>query len=276
MQFDWHALGTSAASASFLVLGVSLGALLFLESLLPRGTPPAERARLIHLGRNLSLWLIGILVVRVGIDPAFLDFATTLAQPTWGISSLGLAQWQVLLIGLILFDLIAYWDHRISHSWKPLWVLHAVHHSDADVDASTAIRAHPLEAVVSIFVSFGILYGLGIPVWVYFLRSALMAPLAVFHHASIEFPERIDRCMRWVFVSPRMHRIHHSDREHQTNSNYGHMFTWWDRIFGTYSDPTQTKESELRFGLSALREARMQTLWGALKTPVFVWGRDRV
>lgn len=276
MQFDWHALGSAAANTSLLVLGVSLGALLLAESLLPRGALLPERARIAHLGRNLSLWLMGTLVIQLGIDPAFLDFAKTLAQPTWGVSSLGLAQWQVFLIGVIIFDLVAYWDHRISHHFKPLWALHAVHHSDADVDTTTAIRAHPLEAVVSIFVSFGILYGFGIPVWVYFLRSALMAPLALFHHANVEFPERIDRVMRWVLVSPRMHRIHHSDREQETNSNYGHMFTWWDRIFGTYCDPAQTKESELRFGLTALRDAPMQTLWGALRTPVFVWGRDRV
>jgi sterol desaturase/sphingolipid hydroxylase (fatty acid hydroxylase superfamily) len=275
LSIDWPALGTTLSSHATLILGVSLGLLYALEAIRPQRGLMQDPLRLRHLGVNLALWFLGVSIAQFAIEPVF-GFTAKLIAPDWGIAALGLPLGLTLLIGVLLFDLFAYFDHRISHHFRPLWALHLVHHSDPHVDCSTAIRAHPGEAVVSVFLSFGFLALLGIPVWVYLVRAAFMAPLALWHHANIAIPESLDRAIRWVVVSPRMHLLHHSPREAQTNSNYGHMFSIWDRMFGTYRDPDAADARHGEFGLTALAASKFQTLLGALKSPAVAFQRDRL
>jgi sterol desaturase/sphingolipid hydroxylase (fatty acid hydroxylase superfamily) len=236
----------------------------------------ADALRLRHLGLNLSLWVVGLFLAQFFVEP-LLGLSAKLFSPDWGIAALKLPGIGELALGVLLFDLFAYFDHRISHHFRPLWALHVVHHSDPQVDASTAIRAHPGEAIVSVLLSFGFLALLGIPAWVYFIRSALMTPLALFHHANVAMPPSWDRAMRLVIVSPRMHLLHHSPHEHYTNSNYSHMFSMWDRIFGTYRDPDALEAPQQReFGLAALAAPVHQSFWGALKSPLVAFKRDRL
>jgi sterol desaturase/sphingolipid hydroxylase (fatty acid hydroxylase superfamily) len=275
LTIDWPALGAVLASYATLILGVSLGFLYAFEAIRPQRGLAEDAERLRHLGVNLVLWFLGVALAQFAIEPVF-GFTGKLLAPNWGLASLGLPQGLMLVVGVLLFDLFAYFDHRISHHFRPLWALHIVHHSDPQVDCSTAIRAHPGEAVVSVFLSFGFLALLGIPVWVYFIRAAFMVPLALWHHANIALPALMDRAIRWVVVTPRMHLLHHSPREEQTNSNYGHMFSVWDRMFGTYRDPDAADARHSEFGLTALASRQFQTILGALKSPAVAFQRERL
>ncbi len=275
MNIDWLALGVTVSSHATLILGVSLGLLYAVEAMRPQRQLSTDPVRLRHLGVNLALWFFGVTIAQFAIEPVF-GFTAKLIAPDWGLASLGWSQGITLLIGFLAFDLFAYFDHRISHHFRPFWALHIVHHSDMQVDCSTAIRAHPGEAVLSVFLSFGFLALAGIPVWVYFLRAALMAPLALFHHANIALPNGFDRALRLLIVSPRMHLLHHSPVERYTNSNYGHMFSVWDRIFGTYRDPDAVGTSQDRFGLNALSAPHHQSFLGALKSPAVAFQQVRL
>jgi sterol desaturase/sphingolipid hydroxylase (fatty acid hydroxylase superfamily) len=276
LSIDWPALGLALSHYTILILGVTLGVLYTFEAARPMRESTADAARVRHLGINVALWGLGVFLAQFFIQPAF-GLTAKLLAPDWGIATLHLTGLAQLALGVFLFDLFAYFDHRISHHFRPLWSLHIVHHSDPHVDASTAIRAHPCEAIVSVLLSFGFLALLGIPAWVYFIRSALMAPLALFHHANISMPQSWDRAMRLLIVSPRMHLLHHSPHEHYTNSNYGHMFSIWDRMFGTYRDPDAVAASTRNeFGLAALAAPAYQNLWGTLKSPLVAFQRDRL
>jgi sterol desaturase/sphingolipid hydroxylase (fatty acid hydroxylase superfamily) len=278
LNIDWPALGVAVSSQAILILSIGLGLLYAVEAARPQRQLSADAARLRHLGVNLALWFIGLLIAQFAIEPIF-GFTSKLLAPDWGLASLGWPHIVTLLIGILAFDLFAYFDHRISHHFRPFWALHIVHHSDTQVDCSTAIRAHPGEAVLSVFLSFGFLALAGIPIWVYFLRAALMAPLALFHHANIDLPSGVDRVLRLLIVSPRMHLLHHSPDERYTNSNYGHMFSLWDRLFGTYRDPDAVDAVDSargEFGLTALAEPKHQSLIGALKSPLMAFQHTRL
>jgi sterol desaturase/sphingolipid hydroxylase (fatty acid hydroxylase superfamily) len=281
LNIDWPALGVAVSSQAILILSISLGLLYAVEAARPQRQLSADAARLRHLGVNLALWFIGIFIAQFAIEPIF-GLTSKLLAPDWGLASLGWPHTVTLLIGILAFDLFAYFDHRISHHFRPFWALHIVHHSDTQVDCSTAIRAHPGEAVLSVFLSFGFLALAGIPVWVYFLRAGLMAPLALFHHANIDLPSGFDRVFRLLIVSPRMHLLHHSPDERYTNSNYGHMFSVWDRLFGTYRDPDaietidSVSSTPHQFGLTALNAPHHQSLLGALKSPMMAFQQTRL
>lgn len=145
--------------------------------------------------------------------------------------------WAFALIGLMLLDLIgAYLPHWVEHRIKPLWMIHLVHHSDHKVDTTTANRHHPLESVVRfVFTLLGVLL-VGAPIGLVMLYQSLSLVLSQFNHANIQLPKQLDRWLRYVIVSPDMHKIHHHYRLPFTDANYGNIFSLWDHAFGTYMD----------------------------------------
>lgn len=143
--------------------------------------------------------------------------------------------WGQTIVGLLLLDLIGAWlPHFVEHKTPPLWRLHLVHHSDQQVDTTTANRHHPGESVVRFaFTLLGVLVT-GAPMWLVFLYQSLSVVLSQFNHANIALPRALDRALSWVIVSPDMHKVHHHYVLPWTDSNYGNLFSVWDRLFGTY------------------------------------------
>ena len=139
------------------------------------------------------------------------------------------------LIGLLLLDLISAWlPHWVQHKTPLLWKLHLIHHSDTHVDTTTANRHHPGESVVRFaFTAFAVVV-IGTPLWMVFLYQALSVVLSQFNHANLSLPVALDRAMSWVIVSPDMHKVHHHYVLPYTDSNYGNIFSVWDRLFGTF------------------------------------------
>ncbi len=148
-----------------------------------------------------------------------------LSIPTWGI----------LIIGLLLLDFIGAWfAHFTEHHVKWMWQFHVVHHTDQHVDTTTANRHHPGESVIRfVFTIFAVLV-VGAPMWLVFLYQSMSAAMSQFSHANINMPKWLDDALVLVFCTPNMHRIHHHYRQPYSDSNYGNIFSFWDRIFGTF------------------------------------------
>jgi sterol desaturase/sphingolipid hydroxylase (fatty acid hydroxylase superfamily) len=154
------------------------------------------------------------------------------------------------VLGILLADLGDYLFHRISHENRLLWLLHAVHHSDSHLDFSTSLRVHPLHALALILWKLLFLAAIVIPIWAIMVRDACGIAMNQFHHANVALPNRWDRLLRKVLVTPAVHRVHHSPSPERTNSNYGGLFVLWDHIFGTYREPDGQLPEE--YGLRAL------------------------
>lgn len=143
--------------------------------------------------------------------------------------------WAFTIVGLLLLDLIGAWFvHWTEHKVKWMWKFHLVHHSDTNVDTTSANRHHPGESVFRfIFTTIGIVIA-GAPMWMVFMYQAISVLLSQFNHANIVIPKWLDNAMSWVLVSPDMHKVHHHYVLPYTDSNYGNIFSIWDRIFGTF------------------------------------------
>ena len=143
--------------------------------------------------------------------------------------------WLYVLLGVMLLDLIgAYAAHWVEHKIKPLWMVHLVHHSDHNVDTTTANRHHPLESLIRYaFTLAGVLI-VGAPIGIIMLYQSLSVVFSQFNHANIRLPKKVDNAMSWIIVSPDMHKVHHHYQLPYTDSNYGNIFSIWDRLFGTY------------------------------------------
>jgi len=147
--------------------------------------------------------------------------------------------WLQAIIGLLFMDLIgAYSAHYVQHKTKPLWRFHLIHHTDTWIDTTSANRHHPGESVIRfIFTALAILL-IGAPIWLFFMYQSFSVFLSQFNHANMKMPKNIDKWISYLIVSPDMHKIHHHYQLPYTDSNYGNIFSVWDRLFGTFMGMT--------------------------------------
>ncbi len=200
---------------------------------------------------NLSFaWLNGF-IVRL-LAPLGL---VGLAQWT-AAQHLGLFHWIVpsylvleIVVCVLVLDLVIYWQHRLFHVWEPLWRIHAVHHADPDLDASTAGRFHFIEIIISFFIKALCVVLLGCPAAAIILFETLLAAFAIFNHGNIRLTQSLERSLRWVTITPSLHLIHHSDFKAETNSNYGVLFIWWDKLFNSFHPHPVNPSGEIQIGL---------------------------
>jgi sterol desaturase/sphingolipid hydroxylase (fatty acid hydroxylase superfamily) len=207
-----------------------------------------------HAGINLFFTLTTV-VINFAFAIVIVKASDWSVQNQMGLLPLiGLAGWGQLIIGLMLLDLVgAYSIHWIEHKIKVLWKFHMVHHADTMVDTTTANRHHPGESVFrAIFTLLGVLI-CGAPMWLVMLYQSMSALLSQFNHANIRLPKGLDRAISFLIVSPDMHKIHHHVERPQTDSNYGNIFSIWDRLFGTFN---YTPIEQIRFGLDVLPDEK--------------------
>jgi len=187
-----------------------------------------------------------ITTVLVNVTLAFLLLKTAdwTAENNFGIINWlpEMPLWAYVIIGLLLLDFIgAYLAHFTEHKVKPLWMIHLVHHTDHNVDTTTANRHHPLESLIRyIFTLFGVLI-VGAPMGIVLLYQSLSLVLSQFIHANIKLPLMLDKALSYLIVSPDMHKVHHHYKLPYTDSNYGNIFSIWDRLFGTYMEYDRDK-----------------------------------
>jgi sterol desaturase/sphingolipid hydroxylase (fatty acid hydroxylase superfamily) len=143
--------------------------------------------------------------------------------------------WLYALLGVLLLDFFgAYLAHYVEHKVKPLWMVHLVHHSDHSVDTTTANRHHPIESIIRFVFTLAGVFIVGTPIAIVFLYQSMSLVATQFTHANIKMSKRVDKLLSYVLISPDMHKIHHHYKLPYTDSNYGNIFSVWDRLFGTY------------------------------------------
>lgn len=174
--------------------------------------------------------------------------------------------WTYALLGVLLLDFVgAYLPHYVEHKVKPLWMIHLVHHTDHEVDTTTANRHHPFESLIRfIFTLFGV-FIIGTPIALVMLYQSLSLIATQFTHANIRLPEKVDRTLSWFLVSPDMHKVHHHYMLPYTDSNYGNIFSIWDRLFGTFME---LKREEIIYGVDTFPDrSENGSVMGLLKQP---------
>ena len=230
-------------------LTVFLGVLILmsaLEALFPARDRVQGRVR--RWGTNFGLVVIDTLAIRL-LFPVIAVGAALWAQSR-GLGLLHVAAlpfWLKVLLAVIVLDMMIYWQHVAFHRIPILWRLHKVHHADRDLDASSGLRFHPVEIVISMVYKMGLVVALGAPVLAVIIFEIVLNACAVFNHANVRLPRWIERPLRLVIVTPALHRIHHSVIERETNTNYGFSVIWWDKIFKSYTD---IPEGKLTLGLN--------------------------
>ncbi|QGJ69862.1 Fatty acid hydroxylase [Planctomycetales bacterium 10988] len=250
------------------VTGVIL-VLLLLETWMPFYShfKGSWKQRVLHDGRNMALAMMNATLGAVLIGAGFFyqqQWAEAyhvgiLRQVDWGPTS-------ETIIVLILFDGWMYAWHRINHVIPFLWRFHRMHHSDPAMDATTGIRFHPGEILLSAAARLIVLPLLGMELWQLLLYETLLLPVILFHHANITLPRKLDHVLNFFVVTPAMHRVHHSRERAETNSNYGSILPYWDLLAGSWR--TREDLTSIQFGVDGWQETHWQTLKGLLLTPL--------
>ena len=155
---------------------------------------------------------------------------------------------------IIAFDLTIYVQHRLFHKFKPLWRLHRMHHTDLDYDVSTGVRFHPLSIFISAGIKLGLILALGPLAIAVIVSEIVLNATSMFNHSNIKLPHRLDAALRYLIVTPDMHRIHHSVIAQEHNRNFGFNFPWWDKIFNTYKDQPSKGQDAIDIGISGYEE----------------------
>jgi sterol desaturase/sphingolipid hydroxylase (fatty acid hydroxylase superfamily) len=251
-------------SAAFVAVFASLA---LGEALAPRRALRVERRR--RWSANLGLAALNTLGLRLLAPASAVGAAALAAERGWGLlAGLALPAWAALPLSVLLLDLAVYLQHLVLHAAPTLWRLHLVHHADLDFDVTTGLRFHPFEIGLSLLYKVCVVAALGPPVLGVLLFEALLNATSMFSHANLRLPERLDRILRTVLVTPDMHRVHHSVRSDETNRNFGFCLSWWDRLFGTYRAQPRIGHGELAIGLAPFQNGPAQTLGWLLALPL--------
>jgi sterol desaturase/sphingolipid hydroxylase (fatty acid hydroxylase superfamily) len=211
----------------------------------------------------------GLGVINVALLAAFAAWLTSgAATSRWGLLPLlGLPLALTVVVSVIVLDAASYAAHRALHRVPGLWVVHRVHHADCDCDATTALRFHPGEALLSGAVQATVIAILGVPPAGVLAHYALAQTLTVLEHANVRIPAVVERPLRRVFVTPDMHRIHHSAQPGEGDTNFATILPLWDRLFGTYRAEPAGGHETMRVGLEQFRTAKDLTLPWTLLLP---------
>src|SRR4051794_9914013 len=165
-----------------------------------------------------------------------------------------LPPWMEVAAPVVLLDLAIYAQHVAFHAVPVLWRLHRMHHADLEFDVTTGVRFHPVEIVLSMLIKLAAVALLGAPALAVLIFEVLLNATSMFSHSNVRLPERLDRVLRWLVVTPDMHRVHHSTERRETDSNFGFNLSWWDRLFGTYRAQPEAGHEKMRLGLSVFRD----------------------
>lgn len=217
---------------------------------------------------NLMLGAIDVAVVKLFVPLSLTVFAAFVMVQGWGLFNMfGMPLWAQICVMLVVLDLAIYGQHVLFHKVPFLWRLHRVHHTDTDLDVTTALRFHPLEILVSLTFKACVIAVLGAPPAAILLFEMILNACAMFNHGNMKLPPVLDGILRTVLVTPDMHRIHHSTQPVETNSNYGFSVPFWDKIFGTYRPNPQRDHADMDIGLEVLRSPQDSHILALLRQP---------
>jgi sterol desaturase/sphingolipid hydroxylase (fatty acid hydroxylase superfamily) len=217
---------------------------------------------------NLGLVALDALAVRLLAPLGLVGLALLAEEHGWGLfHSLDLPDWLTIPLAVVALDLAIYLQHVMFHAVPLLWRLHMVHHADLDFDATTGVRFHTIEIVLSLGIKAAVVVLLGAPAVAVLAFEVLLNATSMFNHGNVRLPAGIDRMLRLVVVTPEMHRVHHSVHARETNSNFGFNLPWWDYLFGTYKAQPADGHEGMTIGLAQFRDAWVDRLHWMLLLP---------
>jgi sterol desaturase/sphingolipid hydroxylase (fatty acid hydroxylase superfamily)/protein-tyrosine-phosphatase len=224
-----------------------------------------KEERLRHAARNLALAVVNTVALALAFGWVTVFVAQWAENHRYGLLHLFNLAWPIrLVLGLLLLDGWMYVWHRANHEIPVLWRFHRMHHTDNHMDVTTATRFHLGEHVGSSVLRLGLIPLVGFEVWTLVIYDTLVLAVTQFHHADISIG-RWDRWLNWLIVTPNMHKVHHSDWQPETDSNYSTVFSWWDRLARTLQRRADPKT--IRFGLNEFSDPAWQRWWALWKTP---------
>jgi sterol desaturase/sphingolipid hydroxylase (fatty acid hydroxylase superfamily) len=225
------------------------------ELLAPRRTLTVSKT--VRWINNLGLVVLNTVFLRLLFPAAAVGMATFATAQGWGLFNYyQVSLWFAVPVAVIAMDFVIWLQHVMVHAVPALWRLHRVHHADLDYDLTTGARFHPFEIILSMLIKFATIAVLGPPVVAVILFEVILNGMAMFNHGNVGLPGPLDRALRWLVVTPDMHRVHHSVEDDEANSNFGFNLSWWDRLFGTYRDQPRAGHQGMTIGIHGYRELR--------------------
>jgi len=239
-------------------LGCFAGVLLLMalwEVLAPRRR--LTTARPLRWASNLGLSALNTLAVRFLIPLGAVGTALLAQDRGWGLlNAVELPDWLEVALAVVALDFVIYLQHVLFHAVPALWRLHMVHHADLDLDATSGIRFHTIEILLSMGIKMAAVVLLGAPALGVVAFEVLLNATSMFNHANVRMPGWLDRVLRLIVVTPDMHRVHHSIYVRETNSNFGFNLPWWDYLLGTYKSQPKDGHEGMTLGLEQVRDER--------------------
>lgn len=243
-----------------------LAAMALWELLAPRRPLAVGRGR--RWPANLGIVAIDTLIVRMVAPMGAVGMALAAEAHGWGLFHyLDAPPWLAIVAAVILLDAAIYLQHVVFHAVPVLWRLHRMHHADLAIDVTTGLRFHPVEILLSLGIKLAVVAALGAPPAAVLVFEVLLNATSMFNHGNVRIPQRIDRALRWLVVTPDMHRVHHSIVVRETNSNFGFNLPWWDRVFGTYRAQPEAGHERMTIGIDQFRDPRELRLDRLLTQP---------
>ena len=237
-------------------LGIFLGILFAMavwEALAPRRPRSVSRWR--RWPSNLGLVVLNTVSVRLAIPVTAVALAILGEQGGWGaLNAVALPGWVRVVVSVLVLDLVIYLQHALFHAVPALWRLHRMHHADLDFDVTTGTRFHPIEILLSMGLKFLVVAALGAPPIAVLVFEIALNATAMFNHGNVGLPAWLESVLRWIVVTPDMHRVHHSVVPRETNSNFGYNLPWWDRVSGTYCAEPTGGQAGMTIGLERFRD----------------------
>lgn len=232
-----------------------LGVMALWEILAPRRALTVSKT--VRWVNNLGLVFFNSFLLRLIFPAAAVGVAAFASAEGWGIFNYyEVPFWLAMVASVVAMDFIIYLQHVMVHAVPALWRLHRMHHADLDFDVTTGARFHPLEIILSMLIKFATIVVLGPPVLAVVIFEILLNATAMFNHGNVRLPKQLDRVLRWLVVTPDMHRVHHSVEDDEANSNFGFSLPWWDRLFGTYRDQPRAGHEGMTIGIHKYRTTK--------------------
>jgi sterol desaturase/sphingolipid hydroxylase (fatty acid hydroxylase superfamily) len=236
------------------------------ELLAPRRPQRIGRAR--RWPGNLGVVVLDTIILRIIFPTAAVGMALIAKTHGFGLfNAVELPRLVAILASVILLDLAIYLQHVLFHAVPVLWRLHRMHHADLEFDVTTGVRFHPFEILLSMVIKLVVVAALGAPALAVLVFEVLLNATSMFNHGNVRLPAALDRVMRWIIVTPEMHRVHHSIAPRETNSNFGFNLPWWDRWFGTYRAEPAAGHENMTIGIEQFRDPRELRLDRMLAQP---------
>ncbi len=227
---------------------------------------PGRRQRWSHALANVGLGLLNAAVASAIFAAATLAVSEGARGAGFGLLHwLAAPPWLSWVFAIVLFDAWMYGWHRLNHAVPVLWRFHSVHHSDEELDVTSALRFHTGEIVLSSAARLAVVPLLGMTITQLLVYEMILLPIILFHHSNVRVPRRLDRALRAVIVTPWMHWVHHSRERPETDSNFSSVLSVWDRAFRTFR--LRTDPSTIDLGLGGYHRSRWRTLPGMLASP---------